>query len=310
VRKCFDVKELRCTLKEDVKLETIKVPVTVQKCRKVPEKVCGTIYEAALSAKEKFNCIEVDRPKCVTTSVQVFDRTCRTTTVFDCHGGYGYAAPAPQTDSGYGGNDQGDSYSSDNSYGNDNSGDYSSGGSYATPKPYCKRKTETKCYKTPRTVTEQKCTSSPQKVCEKLQENVPTVHPRQTCHTEERRVCELVKSTQPKQVRQSPILQIDIFHYLQVKKFVYSKQCRDVPRQICENADVKTLVPSCVPTTRKQCSYKPVEACESIPRKKCFQVAYKVRKQKCEPAKPAYPKSTPSYPDKKDDGYGPAQEKY
>ena len=35
-RKCFDVTELRCSLKEDVKMETIQMPVTVQKCRKVP----------------------------------------------------------------------------------------------------------------------------------------------------------------------------------------------------------------------------------------------------------------------------------
>ncbi len=36
VRKCFDVTELRCSLKEDVKLETVQLPVTVQKCRRRP----------------------------------------------------------------------------------------------------------------------------------------------------------------------------------------------------------------------------------------------------------------------------------
>ncbi len=41
VRKCFDVTEQRCSLKEDVRMETIQMPVTVQKCRKVPERGVG-----------------------------------------------------------------------------------------------------------------------------------------------------------------------------------------------------------------------------------------------------------------------------
>ena len=36
MRKCFDVTELKCSLKEDVEMETVQMPVTVQKCRKVP----------------------------------------------------------------------------------------------------------------------------------------------------------------------------------------------------------------------------------------------------------------------------------
>merc|ERR1719188_689744 len=52
------------------------------------------------------------------------------------------------------------------------------------------------------------------------------------CHNEDKKVCELEERTQPKQV----------------KKYVYSKQCRKVPRKVCENTDNKSLVPSCVPS--------------------------------------------------------------
>ena len=34
-RQCFDVTETKCTLKEDVKFETVDVPFVVQKCTKV-----------------------------------------------------------------------------------------------------------------------------------------------------------------------------------------------------------------------------------------------------------------------------------
>ncbi len=40
----------------------------------------------------------------------------------------------------------------------------------------------------------------PEKVCEKIWENMPSVKPRQNCHNEHKRICELVKKTQPKQV--------------------------------------------------------------------------------------------------------------
>ena len=94
----------------------------------------------------------------------------------------------------------------------------------------------------------------------------------------------------------------------QVKKYVYTKQCRKVPRKVCENADNKSLVPSCVPSVRKQCTYHPAESCDEIPKQHCFKVGKKVRQEKCEAASggsdsgypapssdPAYPTPEPAY---------------
>merc|ERR1719184_222661 len=100
-------------------------------------------------------------------------------------------------------------------------------------------------------------------------EKVPFPAEKQVCHDEEKKVCELEQRQQPKQI----------------KKYVYTKQCRSVPRRVCDNADVKELVPSCVPTMRKQCHYTPVEKCEQVPKEFCYKVPKKIQKQKCETVK-------------------------
>merc|ERR1712060_405252 len=60
---------------------------------------------------------------------------------------------------------------------------------------------------------------------------------------EKRKVCELEQRSQPRQV----------------KKYVYTKQRRPVPKTVCDNADQMSLVPSCVPASRKECSFHPEE---------------------------------------------------
>merc|ERR1719284_2212162 len=77
------------------------------------------------------------------------------------------------------------------------------------------------------------------RVCEKLTEMVPVPVERQNCHDEMKKVCELEEKSQPKQV----------------KKYVYHKECRPVPKTVCDNADQKLLKLSCVPSSRKECSY-------------------------------------------------------
>merc|ERR1712133_339807 len=69
-----------------------------------------------------------------------------------------------------------------------------------------------------------------QEVCEKLTERVPVPKEKQVCHDEKKKACELEQRSQPKQV----------------KKYVYTKQCRPVPKTVCDNADQMSLVPSCV----------------------------------------------------------------
>merc|ERR1712080_441872 len=92
---------------------------------------------------------------------------------------------------------------------------------------------ETKCYTTPRTVSSDYREDREEKVCEKLTEKVPVPSEKQNCHDENKKVCELEQRSQPKQV----------------KKYVYTKQCRPVPKTVCDNADQMSLVPSCVPSS-------------------------------------------------------------
>ncbi|XP_059085534.1 uncharacterized protein LOC131882415 [Tigriopus californicus] len=276
IRKCFDVSENICSLKEQVKFDTIQVGFTVQKCRKVKERVCDTVYETQMTTKEDFQCLEIENPVCVNEERAIVDKTCRTTTQFDCKqtgGGYGSGSS-----SGYGssGNAFGSDSSSSGGYGSGSSssggyGDSSSssggyGGEVEQPQVVCNRRQETKCYDTPRTVNVQRCTRKAEKVCEKVTLLSPVAQERQNCRNEDKKVCELEERTQPKQV----------------KNYVYTKQCNPVPRRMCENADVAQLVPSCVASTRKQCSYSPVEACEDTPKQHCFKVSRQVRRQVCD----------------------------
>jgi len=282
VRQCSNVTELLCGLKETIQYDIVQAVFTVQKCRKVNERVCDTVYEPQMTAKDDFQCIVLKAPKCHAEDRTVIDKTCRTTTTFDC--GH-VTAPAPAYSDNHGdaygssgnsyGSSSGDSYgSSDNSYGSSSdsygsSGSSEGGDDYDKEEAKCKRSHETKCYTTPRTVTSQRCEVREEKVCEKLSEKVPFPAEKQVCHDEEKKVCEMEQRQQPKQI----------------KKYVYTKQCRSVPRHVCENADVKELVPSCVPTMRKQCYYNPVEKCEQVPKQFCYKVPKKVQKQKCETVK-------------------------
>merc|ERR1712242_273594 len=82
---------------------------------------------------------------------------------------------------------------------------------------------------------------------------------------ENKKVCELEERSQPKQV----------------KKYVYHKECHPVPITVCDNADQKVLKLSCVPSSRKECSYHPEERCENVPKQYCYQVPYQVQKMEC-----------------------------
>merc|ERR1712078_98759 len=255
-RKCFEVEEVVCKLREDVKYQTVQVGFTVQKCNKVQERVCDTVYDVTSTTKEKNICINVHNPYCKHEEKTIIDRTCRTSTKFDCPTEYGYGK---------------DSYGKGEDYGEDYGKDYK--------KPECHKSSSTSCYDTPRTVIVPKCSTTTDKVCETVHQRYPDVSERQHCHNEDKKVCQLEERTQPKQV----------------KKYVYTKQCRKVPRKVCENADNKSLVPSCVPSVRKECTYHPAESCDEVPKKHCYKVGKQVKKEKCEEYKEEYPAPAPEY---------------
>merc|ERR1712173_337539 len=157
---------------------------------------------------------------------------------------------------GYGGSDYPSEGHSDSGYG---------GSGYTVPETKCKRTHEPKCYTTPRTVTTEYCEDREEKVCEKLTERVPVPSEKQNCHDENKKVCELEQISQPKQV----------------KKYVYTKDCRPVPKTVCDNAEQMFLQASCVPSSRKVCKYHPEEKCENVPKQHCHKIPYKVKKMEC-----------------------------
>jgi hypothetical protein len=140
--------------------------------------------------------------------------------------------------------------------------------SFVEPETKCKRTYETKCYTTPRAVSTEYCEDREEKVCEKMTEMVPVPKEKQNCHDENKKVCELEKISQPKQV----------------KKYVYTTNCRPIPKTVCDNADQMFIRPSCIPSSRKVCSYYPEEKCDNVPKQHCYKVPYQVKKMVCSEA--------------------------
>jgi hypothetical protein len=271
VRKCFDVTELLCSLKEDVQYEVIQATYTVQKCQRVTERVCDTVYETQYTNKDDYKCLSVSNLQCFPEEKTIHEKTCKTIVNFDCKQAFtSSAGPVEFTTTGGGGGDSygSDSYGSSDAYGSSSSSasESSFGASEGFSEPVCSKRTEVKCYNTPRQVSIEKCDVRPDKACEKLSERVPFPTEKQHCHNEEKKVCELEQRTQPKQV----------------KKYTYTKQCRPMPRKICENMDVKDLVQSCAPHQHKNCNFTPIEKCVDVPKEHCYKVARKIQKQKCE----------------------------
>merc|ERR1739836_42335 len=85
-RKCFEVDEVVCKLREDVKYQTVQV--------------CDTVFDTSFTTKEKSTCINIHNPYCTHEEKTIIDKTCRTTTKFDCptethgygSGGSGYGS--------------------------------------------------------------------------------------------------------------------------------------------------------------------------------------------------------------------------
>merc|ERR1712179_713740 len=123
---------------------------TVQKCHKMKERVCDTVYETELTEKDDYKCITVVNPYCAKKDHTVYDKTCRTMVNFDCKAHDGNT---------YGGSSSG----SGASHHGGTSGGY--GDSKYEP--------ESKCYTVPRTVSTEYCEDREEKVCEKLTEKVP-----------------------------------------------------------------------------------------------------------------------------------------
>ena len=144
------------------------------------ECVCDTVFDTSFTTKEKSTCINVMNPYCSHEEKTIIDKTCRTTTKFDCPTEQAYGSSGSMG-GGYGSGGS-DSYGQD-SYGKDSYGDDSYG-----EKPKCHRSASTSCYDTPRTVVVPSCSSRSDKVCETMPQRFPTVSERQHCHNEDKKV--------------------------------------------------------------------------------------------------------------------------
>merc|ERR1719439_27268 len=91
--------------KENVQYEEITAVFTVQKCHKMKERVCDTVYETELTEKDDYKCITIVNPYCAKKDRTVYDKTCRTMVNFDCkaQGGNAYGGSSTSNgDAGYG----------------------------------------------------------------------------------------------------------------------------------------------------------------------------------------------------------------
>jgi len=130
----------------------------------------------------------------------------------------------------------------------------------------CSKVPTKKCYDTPRKVTEEKCKPRTNRWCEKLTNEMPIPVQKQNCHREPKKTCELENRSRPKKC----------------KKYVYTKECSPVPRQICDNKSVTKLRPVCDKIQRNVCSYEPQEKCQEEEKKYCYKVESKVWEKVCE----------------------------
>jgi hypothetical protein len=296
IRKCFNVTETVCTLKEDVSYEVIDAVFTVQKCSRAFDKVCDTVYAMEETKIQREECILVPSFVCTSEEKTVHEKTCRTETKFDCDtgrtsGGYGTAAYQPTSIYGHVAQSSYNTLpvvqtSYDSRAGQGQQPDTTppstdTSGEYGTEEPKCKTHQETRCNTTPRQLTSQSCKKSEEKVCDQITERHPKPYEKAHCRNEGKKVCRVEQKTQPKQI----------------KKYIYKQVCSPLVKKVCDIWDDHKLVPTCVPTLRHICSHKPKEHCEDVDKQHCYKIPMKVRKEKCETTQDPYPTDppTPSY---------------
>merc|ERR1712119_269698 len=83
---------------------------------------------------------------------------------------------------------------------------------------------------------------------------VPFPVERQNCHFERKKICQLVPKTKPKKA----------------KVYSYTEDCKQVPREICDKCETKTLEPACLREERLTCGYQPVTECKVEPKQYCY----------------------------------------
>merc|ERR1712179_598439 len=70
------------------------------------------------------------------------------------------------------------------------------------------------------------------------------------------KICELEMKTRPKKA----------------KKYSYTKDCKEQPREICGQCEKKSIQPLCDTQERLVCTYEPVETCNDVDKQYCHKV--------------------------------------
>merc|ERR1712054_537735 len=103
----------------------------------------------------------------------------------------------------------------------------------------CDRKPTQNCYNIPRKIQVEVCKTDVHRYCEKFSNIFPFPVEEQNCHFEPKKVCELEMKTRPKKA----------------KKYSYTKDCKEQPREICDQCEKKSLRPVCEMQERLECVY-------------------------------------------------------
>jgi len=130
----------------------------------------------------------------------------------------------------------------------------------------CRKTPKDPCYETPRTIRKESCHQQTHQYCQKFTNPQPHPVERQNCHFEPKRTCELENRTR----------------YKKAKRFSYTPHCHPVPREICDQTEVKTVAPVCVTEKRLDCDYVPKKKCVDEQKRYCWKVQKKVQEEVCD----------------------------
>merc|ERR1712226_923617 len=130
----------------------------------------------------------------------------------------------------------------------------------------CDRKPTQSCYNIPRKIQVEVCKTDVHRYCEKFSNIFPFPVEEQNCHFEPKKICELEMKTRPKKA----------------KKYSYTKDCKEQPREICDQCEKKSIQPLCDTQDRLVCTYDPEETCNDVDKQYCHKVEKVVLEEVCD----------------------------
>ena len=66
------------------------------------------------------------------------------------------------------------------------------------------------------------------------------------------------------------------------KKYSYTKDCKEQPREICDQCEKKTLESECIDEERLECIYEPVKECRNDDKEYCHKVEKVIVEEVCD----------------------------